>query len=77
MDLDFLIDSILGTGPGDAHLDRRFNSSDLVLLFSSGEYEDGIAGNSTWSEGDWNCDGEFDTADLVLAFQRATYESAR
>lgn len=69
-DLDYLLESILRTGPGDANVDGRFTTADLVLLFTAAEYEDGIAGNSTWSEGDWNCDGEFDSADLVLAFQR-------
>lgn len=60
-------------GAGDANLDRRFDSSDLVRVFQSGEYEDAIAGNSTWSEGDWNGDQEFDTSDLVFAFQSGSY----
>ncbi|MCA9172043.1 MAG: lamin tail domain-containing protein, partial [Planctomycetales bacterium] len=55
--------------PGDVNGDGQFNSSDLVLLFQIGEYEDSIARNSIYSEGDWNGDGDFDTADLVLAFQ--------
>ena len=58
---------------GDANLDGRFDSSDLVAIFVIGEYEDGVAGNSTWREGDWNCDGDFSTADLVDAFVRGTY----
>jgi hypothetical protein len=61
---------------GDSNRDDVFNSSDLILVFQSGEYEDGIAGNSTFEEGDWNRDGEFDSADLVLAFQKGTYVSA-
>ena len=54
---------------GDANDDGVFDSSDLVLVFQSGEYEDGDRENSTFSEGDWNGDLEFTTADLVLAFQ--------
>ena len=53
---------------GDANLDGKFNSSDLVQVLASGKYEDDIAGNSYWTEGDWNSDGDFDTADLIVAF---------
>ncbi len=75
-DLDFLIQSILGTSAGDADLDGIFDSSDLVQVFVTGEYEDGIVGNSTWAEGDWTCDGEFDSSDLVAAFQAGRYTAA-
>jgi hypothetical protein len=61
---------------GDANLDGRFNSSDLVQVFAAGQYEDALAGNSTWSTGDWNGDGEFTTSDLVLAFQVGQYVAA-
>ena len=54
----------------DANLDGRFDTSDLVAIFQRGEYEDAIAGNSTWSDGDWNCDGDFTTSDLVVALQK-------
>ncbi len=72
----YLIESILGTSFGDANLDGLFNSSDLVVIFQAGQYEDAVRGNSTWSTGDWNCDGEFDTQDLVLAFQGGQYSAA-
>lgn len=62
--------------PGDSTGDGRFNSSDLVLAFQVGEYEDDIAGNSTFEEGDWNGDGDFTTSDLVFAFQAGTYNAA-
>ena len=62
--------------PGDANRDGQFNSDDLVLVFQSAEYEDGIVGNSDWSEGDWDGDGEFGSKDLVLAFQFGAYEEA-
>jgi hypothetical protein len=72
-DMEVLIENILETSFGDANLDGRFDSSDLVRIFQSGEYEDAAQGNSTWQTGDWNCDGEFSTADLVLAFQKGGY----
>jgi hypothetical protein len=72
-DIDFLVRSILRTTAGDANVDGIFNSTDLIQVFQRGEYEDGIAGNSVWSDGDWNCDGEFDSGDLVAAFQAGSY----
>jgi hypothetical protein len=75
-DRDALIHDVLRTRFGDANLDLRFDSSDLVRVFQAGEYEDATAGNSTWEEGDWNADGDFNTADLVLAFQDGGYAAA-
>ncbi|MCP4189550.1 MAG: hypothetical protein GY768_02860 [Planctomycetaceae bacterium] len=74
-DRDYLISDLFQTTYGDADLNRLFNSSDLVQIFSVGEYEDGIDGNSTWSEGDWNLDGDFDSSDLVIAFAAGGYAS--
>ena len=61
-DLDFLVtdSSKLNTYIGDANL--------------NGEYEDGVAGNSTWGTGDWNADLEFGSGDLVAAFTDGGYE---
>jgi hypothetical protein len=59
---------------GDSNLDREFNSSDLVLVFQSGQYEDATPQNSGWATGDWNGDGEFDSTDFVTAFQAGGYE---
>jgi hypothetical protein len=73
-DLDHLVIEVLNSAYGDANLDGRFNSGDLVSVFQVGEYEDGLSKNSTWSEGDWNCDGDFTTADLVTVFQTGGYE---
>ena len=61
---------------GDSNRDGVFNSSDLVLVFTSNEYEDDVDGNSTWEEGDWNGDGDFTSSDLVFAFTAATYTAA-
>ena len=58
---------------GDVNGDGVFGSSDLVAVFQAAEFEDGVAGNSTFFEGDWNGDGDFDSADLVLAFQQGHY----
>ncbi len=60
--------------PGDANRDGRFDSGDLIQVLSAGEYEDNIAGNSTWEEGDWNDDGDFDSTDLVVALATGNYE---
>lgn len=58
---------------GDANLDGKFNNGDLVSVLVAGEYEDGIAGNSGWTDGDWDGDGEFSRLDLVLALQDGDY----
>jgi hypothetical protein len=75
-DLDWLVVQVFETSAGDANLDKRFDSSDLVAVWQAGEYEDGIPNNSTWAEGDWNCDGEFNAFDLVKAFQNGKYVRA-
>lgn len=59
---------------GDSNLDGYFDSTDMVSVFQSGEYEDSIAGNSSWVTGDWNGDVEFNTDDFVVAFQDGGYE---
>lgn len=63
-----------GTWFGDVNFDGEFNSTDFVLVWQAGEFEDALVGNSTWSTGDWNLDGEFDTADLVFVFNYGGYE---
>ena len=59
---------------GDSNLDGEFNSTDFVVVFSAGEYEDADPGNSTWAEGDWNGDGDFNSSDFVTAFSDGGYE---
>ena len=61
---------------GDANRDGIFSSADLVQVLQRGEYEDQIAGNSSWEDGDWNGDGEFTSEDLVLALQSDGYQAA-
>ena len=73
-DRQFWITDIKNTWIGDSNLDGEFNSSDFVVVFQAGEYEDGIAGNSSWATGDWNGDFEFDSGDFVVAFQEGGYE---
>ncbi|MCA9215701.1 MAG: hypothetical protein KDB27_21700 [Planctomycetales bacterium] len=68
------VDVLKNTYLGDANLDGEFNSSDFVRVFTAGEYEDGVDGNSTWEEGDWNADADFDSGDFVAAFTAAGYE---
>lgn len=73
-DLNVWIKDIQGTWIGDANLDGEFNSTDFVVVFGAGEYEDATAGNSTWEEGDWNGDGDFNSSDFVAAFSDGGYE---
>ena len=63
-----------GIFPGDINGDRRFTPSDIVLALAAGEYEDGVAGNSTFREGDWDGDGDFTSQDFVFMFQLGTFE---
>jgi hypothetical protein len=65
---------VLNTSPGDADVDGQFSSTDLVIVFQAGQYEDTIPENSTWATGDWNGDGDFDSTDMVIAFQVGLYE---
>lgn len=71
------IDGTPGRGaeiqPGDVNADGIFDSSDLVIVFQAGKFEDNVDNNATFEEGDWNNDGDFGTSDLVLAFQLGTY----
>ena len=69
-----MVEQLLNTYFGDSNLDGEFNTSDFVSVFTTGEFEDGVAGNSTWATGDWNGDGEFGTGDFVLAFSAGGFE---
>jgi hypothetical protein len=68
-DHQFWITSLKLTLPGDANLDGRVDTSDLVLALQQGGYEDDLLTNSTWAGGDWNGDQEFTSADLVAMLQ--------
>jgi hypothetical protein len=73
-DREFWVDNLATTYMGDSNLDGEFNSGDFVFVFQAGEYEDGVAANSTWGTGDWNGDAEFDSSDFVTAFQAGGFE---
>ena len=60
--------------PGDANLDRAFDSSDLLAVFQVGKYETGVFAG--WSEGDWNDNALFESDDLIAALQTGSYELA-
>lgn len=68
-DVDYLINTVLRTTPGDANLDGVFDSSDLIAIFAAGKFELNESSNVSWSEGDWNGDGRFDTSDLIEAIR--------
>ena len=74
LDRSIWIQDLKNTWFGDSNLDGEFNSSDFVLVFTGGEYEDAEGGNSTWAEGDWNGDGEFNSSDFVVAFTGGGFE---
>ena len=71
-----LVNDVLGTSIGDVNLDGVFDSSDFVLVFKGGEFEDSAADNSHWGTGDWDCDGEFGSDDLLFALQEGDYQLA-
>ncbi|MCA9149432.1 MAG: hypothetical protein KDA92_09045 [Planctomycetales bacterium] len=73
-DITYWVHSLKHTYFGDANLDGQFDSEDFVTVFASGQYEDELVGNSTWSTGDWDGDGEFTTSDFVVAFADGGYE---
>jgi hypothetical protein len=74
LDQQLLVEQLLGTSAGDANLDGVFNSTDLILVFGAGSYEDSADDNSGWAGGDWNCDGDFDSGDLIAAFAAGRYD---
>ena len=69
------VHDVLGTWIGDSNFDGEFNSTDFVEVFTAGQYEDDLEGNSTWATGDWNGDSEFNSSDFVAAFGDAGYEA--
>ena len=71
-DVRMWIECSKGTCVGDINLDGSFNSSDLVQLFQTAQYETDEP--ATWVTGDWNGDCKFDSSDLLLAFQEGCYE---
>jgi hypothetical protein len=75
-DRRYWVESIANTTWGDANLDGRFDSQDLIQVLQSGRYEDTLAPDSSWPTGDWDGDGRFNSADLLLAFQQGGYENA-
>lgn len=68
------VEQLRNTFFGDSNLDGEFSSADFVTVFSAGQYEDGIPGNSTWATGDWNGDADFGSSDFVTAFAAGGYE---
>ena len=68
-DLEAWVHDVAHTWFGDSNVDGEFDSTDLVMVFQAGEYEDHLSHNSSWASGDWNGDGEFDTGDMIIAFQ--------
>ncbi len=76
-DVRFLVEDVLRSKLGDANLDGRFDSADLVRVFQGGAYEKQNAPPAGWASGDWNCDGIFSTKDILLAFQAGMFDADR
>ena len=76
LDVWSFVATTFSSSAGDANLDGRFDSSDLIQVFVAGTYEDAVSGESTWTTGDWDGDGRFTSTDLVIALQRNTYVSS-
>lgn len=84
-DVTYWVHQLKKTTFGDANVDGRFDSSDLIQVFAAGLYEkqalrslvDGslVEAIASWPTGDWNSDGEFTTSDLLVAFQEGSYET--
>jgi len=74
VDRQVWVEELRNTWFGDSNLDGQFNSSDFVVVFGAGQYEDETPGNSTWATGDWNGDGDFNSSDFVAAFTGGGYE---
>ncbi|MCA9169007.1 MAG: matrixin family metalloprotease [Planctomycetales bacterium] len=73
-DWQLMVTERIGTTFGDANLDGVFDSSDIVVVFQAGRFEDTTATDVTWAQGDWDADGRFTTSDLILAFQTGAYQ---
>lgn len=67
-DVAFYLQQHLGSQFGDANLDGRFDSADLVQIFQRARYNAPHPDGAGWADGDWNGDGQFDSSDIVLAF---------
>ena len=73
-DRQFWVTELANTWIGDSNMDGEFSSTDFVVVFGAGEYEDELTANSTWATGDWNGDKEFNSSDFVAAFTDGGYE---
>jgi hypothetical protein len=69
----FWVKDLKHTWYGDADLDGKFGSNDIVQVFRVGKYETKV--KAGWSEGDWNGDGVFNTGDFVTAFIDGGFET--
>jgi hypothetical protein len=56
---------------GDATLDIRVDSQDLVRVFQAGKYETGE--RAAWDEGDFDGNGLFDSSDLIAVLQSGNF----
>lgn len=74
-DRTYWVNELRRTYFGDANLDGQFSSTDLIVVFRAGEYEDDVPLNSTWAEGDFNGDLEFTSSDMIVGMLTGAYEA--
>ncbi|MCA9201315.1 MAG: hypothetical protein KDA87_27430, partial [Planctomycetales bacterium] len=74
VDHQLWVEVLRRTYVGDANLDGRFDSRDLVAVFREGAYERNPHTDASWALGDWNGDGVFSSQDLTAAFLEGSYE---
>ncbi|MCA9196531.1 MAG: hypothetical protein KDA87_03295, partial [Planctomycetales bacterium] len=66
-DISVWVNELSNTWLGDANLDGRLNSADLVLVFQAGKFEQDV--EALWHEGDWTGDLRFDSRDFIASFE--------
>lgn len=71
-DISFWVKDIYKTWFGDANLDGRFNTADLVSVFITAKYERDV--DAGWADGDWTGDRRFTTADFVAVGSDGGFE---
>ena len=72
-DRSMWIETLQKSWVGDSNFDGEFSSSDFVMVFTAGKYENGQAAG--YAEGDWNGDMQFSSSDFVAAFVAGGYEN--
>ena len=71
-DVQVWVKELFNSWMGDANLDGKFSSTDLVQVLAAGTYELDVP--AVWSSGDFNGDARTNSTDLVVALGDGGYE---